>query len=135
LITRSCEGGSSDYDLYLFKEIATKDSLNRIPFLCWLYSDSFYDEMSDGKRKSMLCFSTIKKIENDTLVINYAQEYRIDTITHTDGYSMIGLLETINKEPFDVLYIYKNNQWRIANKEDYEKLKNTCFDMNFYFKF
>ena len=134
-----CSGGMgmgmSDYFLYIFKEIAPEDSLNMIPFLCWVSAEGFYDEMTDDKYKDMTCYGKIKKLENDSLIISYAQEYDI-YVTSGEGRDIKSeLLETIKGDSFDVLYIYKNNQWRIASQEDYEKLSNFCYDMNIYLEF
>ena len=128
-------GGTFDIILYLFKEITTKNSLNRIPFVCWLSAMFFEDEMTDDKYKDMTCYGKIKKLENDSLIISYAQEYDI-YVTSGEGRDIKSeLLETIKGDSFDVLYIYKNNQWRIASQEDYEKLSNFCYDMNIYLEF
>jgi len=132
-----CSGGmgSSDYFLYIFKEITPEDSLNMIPFYCWISAEGFYDEMSDGKSKEMSCYGTIKKIENDSLIISYKQKYDIYVMTGKGRDIKSELLETIERDSFDVLYIYKKNQWRIANREDYKKLGKCGYDMNIYLKY
>ena len=117
-------GGVGSCDLFFFKEVTSHDSLNRIPLDCWCSACG--DILDDDKYTIPLCSGTVKKIEKDSLIISYESRVEI--------FSFIGegseLLETINKKYFDILYIYKDNQWRIANKEDYENLNNTCFDMN-----
>jgi len=120
-------GGSYENRLYLFKEIAPADSLNFIPLWCYEAETGDYDSITNDYM-SWVCFAKIKKIENDTLIINYFPQRYIWVVGEDDR-------KVIEKEPFDILYIYKDNQWRIANKEDYEKFDITCFDMNFNFRY
>ena len=119
-------GGVYENDLYIFKEIVPADSLNFIPFWCYV-PEAEYDSITN-KITGWECSSKIKKIENDTLIINYFPKKIIWRDEEKDK-------KIIDMEPFDILYIYKDNQWHIAHKEDYEKFENTCFDMNFNFRF
>jgi len=129
-------GGTFDISLFLFKEIAIEDSLNRIPFLCWLSALFFDDEqMDDDKYKDMTCYGAIKKTENDSLIISYEQKYNIFVRIGKGRDIKSELLETIEGDTFDVLYLYKNNQWCVANPEDYEKLGKCGYDMNVYLEF
>jgi hypothetical protein len=80
--------------------------------------------LDDGNYSQIECNGTIKKIENDSLIINYITEEQIWGDGEDGKYQ---ILKTIEKESFDVLYIYKDNQWHIANDEEFDKLWNTCF--------
>ena len=120
-------GGYYTSDLYLFKEIVHADSLNYIPFWCCDGEKRDYDSITN-ENISWEYFGKIKKLEHDTLIINYFPRGYIWVVGEDDR-------KVIEKEPFDILYIYKDNQWRIANKEDYEKFDITCFDMNFNFRY
>ena len=121
LETSSCAmGGYYSSDLYIFKEIAPEDSLNNIPFWCYTTETGDYDSI-ENKYIDWGCDGTIKKIENDSLIITYSPRGEI----WGEGEDYDKVLKTIEKESFDILYIYKNNRWYISNKEDYEKLENT----------
>jgi len=123
-------GGYYTNYLYLFKEFVYRDSINFIPLWCYATETGDYDD--EGRIINWGCDGTIKKLENDSLIINYLPKGHI----WGDEEDYDKILKTIEKESFDVLYIYKNNQWRIANNEDYEKINNTCFgDVTFYFRF
>ena len=116
----SCSmGGYYIVSLCIFKEIAPVDSLNQIPF--WCYTAETDDDTIENKHVSWGCDGTIKKIENDSLIISYFPKAYISEYGEDSE-------EIIEKEPFDILYIYKNNQWHVADKGEYEKLMwSTCF--------
>ena len=134
----SClNGGIGDNSLFLFKEIAPEDALNRIPLYFWCSESRgrdnvFYD---GGKDLIMEYNGIIKKLENDSLIISYtSKEYILVLIGEGIGGEFDSeILETIVKESFDILYVHKDNQWYIAHEEDFEKLATAiCFDLTFY---
>ena len=114
-------GGYYNANLFLMKEIVSSDSLNQIPFWCYTAVTDDYDTI-ENRDICWACDGTIKKLENDSLIITYSPRGEI----WGEDYDKV--VKTINKEPFDILYIYENNQWHVADKGNYEKLMwSTCF--------
>ena len=130
----NCSSGfpSSDGYLYLFKGFPSKDSLNIIPLWCLDIFDEEEDEEGYITNVTWIhCYSTMK-LENDSLTVIYISE-KGTHVSVENGKEDETEYKIIEKsEPIDVLYIYKNRQWHIADKKQLKKW-NHCFEMNVYF--
>ncbi|MCL2132458.1 MAG: hypothetical protein FWH36_08455 [Lentimicrobiaceae bacterium] len=124
-----CSNGSQTYntDLYLFKEITSQDSLNMIPVDSWIVDDW------DIKDIKYVTGSSTMKLENDSLTVTYISETGIFVPVENGNEDEEKFKVIEKKEPLDVIYVYKNQQWHIGNRENYEKLLNYGFDTNVYF--
>jgi len=118
------EGGYLETTLLLFKEIT--DSLRHIPFSCWTAATG-YEDTIEHKHSDLTCSSVIKKIENDSLIISYSSEVTFFVFIGEGRDIKSKVVDIIKHEPFDILYIYKDNEWHFADEKDYEKFSNTCF--------
>jgi hypothetical protein len=123
----SCgEGGYAETDLLLFKEIAPMDSLKFIPFSCWT-GETGYEDTIEHKHSNLTSIGIIKKVENDSLIISYSSEETFFVFIGEGRDIEEKVVEIKKQEPFDVLYIYKDNAWHFADEKDYEKFNTTCF--------
>jgi len=113
---------SADMFLYLFKEVTPQNSLNLIPIWHW----DIYDEEDDEngviiKTIFINCSSTMK-LEKDSLIVTYITEIGVFAPVENGNEDEEEFKIIEKKESLDVLYIYKNHQWHLADRENLEKL-------------
>ena len=123
---------SADVSLYLFKEVTPQDSLNRIPIWSWDIFEEEDDENGHTIKITFIICSSTRKIQNDTLTVTYMSELGVFVPVENGNEDEEEFKIIEKKEPIDVIYVYKNRQWHVPDRESFRKLNN-CFDMNVYF--
>ena len=113
---------SANILLYLFKEVTPQDSLNIIPIWHWDIYNEEEDEEGHAINITYIDCSSTMKLENDSLTVTYITEILVMEPVDNEKDDKVVFKVIEEKEPLDVLYIYKNKQWHLADKENLETL-------------